>query len=317
MATIDGGLVQPARQETAAGFGVTDLMLIGMATIWGVNYSVIKYGTRVFPPLVFNAVRIPLAAAAQLGASRAMAQPRPSAADRMRLVLLGMLGNGLYQVFFILGLARTRVATAALVMAATPALIALLGWLHGSERLTRRAWAGIALQLAGMSSVVLGAAGVVGGSDSFAGVLLVLLAAASWASYSILIRPYAHRVPVLQLGGYTMLGGAMVAVATGAWGMGSVDWGRLAPSTYVAISYSGLVALVIAYLFLFRGVRTSGPTRTSMYGNPQPLIAMAVAWIVLSEQPTPWQLAGATCIMTGLLLARAQVTPSPVAGNPD
>jgi drug/metabolite transporter (DMT)-like permease len=317
MATIDGGLVQPAPRESAAGFGMTDLMLIGMATIWGVNYSVIKYGTRVFPPLVFNAVRIPLASAAQLGASRVVAQPRLPGADRMRLVLLGMLGNGVYQVFFILGLARTRVATAALVMAATPALIALFGWLHGSERLTSRAWAGIALQLAGMSCVVLGATGVAGGSDSFAGVLLVLLAAASWASYSILIRPFAHRVPVLQLGGYTMLGGAIEAVATGVWGMPTVEWSRLAPSTYLAIAYSGLVALVLAYLFWYRGVRAIGPTRTSMYGNLQPLIAMAVAWLVLSEQPTAWQLAGGACIMTGILLARAQVTPSPVAGTPD
>ena len=46
---------------------------------------------------------------------------------RLRLIVLGMLGNGLYQFLFIEGLARTRVATAVLLMASTPAAIALLG----------------------------------------------------------------------------------------------------------------------------------------------------------------------------------------------
>jgi drug/metabolite transporter (DMT)-like permease len=229
-----------------------------------------------------------------------------------------MLGNGVYQVLFILGIARTQVATAALMMAATPALIAILGWLHGSERVSPGAWAGIALQLAGMSSVVLGSAGSRDGADSLLGAALVLGGALSWASYSILIRPYAHRIPPLQMGGYTMLGGAMVAVVSAVPMLHLAHWGDVTPRVWLAMTYSALGALVIAYLFWYRGVRVLGPTRTSMYGNLQPLIAMAVAWIALGERPTGWQLAGTACIMTGLVLARTQPSvASAPANNPD
>jgi drug/metabolite transporter (DMT)-like permease len=69
--------------------------------------------------------------------------------------------------------------------------------------------------------------------------------------------------------------------------------------------YSGLGALVIAYLFWYRGVRILGPTRTAMYSNMQPVFAVIIAWIVLGEVPTVWQGVGAASIVSGLVLARS------------
>jgi drug/metabolite transporter (DMT)-like permease len=70
------------------------------------------------------------------------------------------------------------------------------------------------------------------------------------------------------------------------------------------VAYSGFGALVIAYLFYYRGVRVLGPTRTAMFSNLQPLIALTVAYLTLGETPSVWQLAGAGSIMTGLLVSR-------------
>lgn len=313
--TADESTLQ--RETSRHRIGLTDLALLAMATIWGVNYSVIKFATRTFTPLVFNGLRIPLAAGVQLVASRSE-RAVLSASDRARLVVLGMLGNGVYQVLFILGIARTRVATAALLMAATPALIAIFGWWHGSELVTVRSMVGIGLQLLGVLSVVAGAAGTTSGSDSLFGVVLVLFAAASWAAYAILIRPFAHRVAPLQLGGYTMLGGALVAVGAAAPSFGAVQWRDTTPQIWLAVGFSGVIALVVAYLFWYRGVRVIGPTRTSMYSNLQPLIAMVVAWLALGERPTAWQVVGAGCIMAGLVLARTQPgTSQSPSGNQD
>ena len=69
--------------------------------------------------------------------------------------------------------------------------------------------------------------------------------------------------------------------------------------------YSGLGALVLAYLFWYRGVRQLGPTRTAMYGNLQPVIALGVAWLSLGEVPTIFQAAGAVLILGGLVLTRS------------
>jgi len=47
-----------------------------------------------------------------------------------------------------------------------------------------------------------------------------------------------------------------------------------------------------------------GPTRTSMFGNLQPIFALAAARLLLGEKPSPWQLVGAAAIITGVLLTR-------------
>jgi drug/metabolite transporter (DMT)-like permease len=74
---------------------------------------------------------------------------------------------------------------------------------------------------------------------------------------------------------------------------------------WAALLYSAVFALVIAYYFWYRGVRVIGPTRTAMYSNLQPVIAVLMAWALLHETPTAWQSVGAVSIMSGLLLTRS------------
>jgi drug/metabolite transporter (DMT)-like permease len=52
-------------------------------------------------------------------------------------------------------------------------------------------------------------------------------------------------------------------------------------------------------------VRVIGPTRTAMYSNLQPVIAVLVAWAMLGETPTVWQGVGTVSIMAGLVMTRA------------
>ena len=187
---------------------VTDALLVSMALIWAVNYSVLKFGTRLVPPLAYNGVRIPAAALLQFGVARAMRLGPIARQDAIRLIVLGMLGNGIYQVFFILGQARSRVATTVLMLASGPALAAILGRLRGSELLSRRSWSGIALQLVGVFFVVLGAVGF-GGRDSLLGSVLVFASSVSWALFSVLVQPLTTRVSGVHVGAYTMLGGGL------------------------------------------------------------------------------------------------------------
>jgi drug/metabolite transporter (DMT)-like permease len=84
----------------------------------------------------------------------------------------------------------------------------------------------------------------------------------------------------------------------------ATPWTALPVSAWGALLYSGLLALAVAYLFWYRGVRVLGPTRSAMYSNLQPVVALIVAWIALGEKPTVIQVLGAVAIMTGLLLTR-------------
>ena len=98
-------------------------MLVAMALIWAVNYSVLKFATRLVPPLAYNGVRIPAAALLQFGIARAM-RLESDRRERMRCASSSSACSATASTrsFFILGQARSRVATTVLMLASGPAL---------------------------------------------------------------------------------------------------------------------------------------------------------------------------------------------------
>jgi len=305
MREIAGRSPVPGRPASSGpAVWLTDASLFLMAMIWGVNFVVVKFATGVLPPLAFNAMRVSLAAAVHMIIASVRSTPWPDRPRTLALLGLGVLGNGLYQVLFISGVSRTRAGDAALLIAATPAFIALIGRLRGVERVGGKGWIGILLSIAGIG-LVSGAAAFTQTSGALAGDLMILGGALCWALYTVLLKPRMGDVDGIKLSALTMVGGA-VALDLLSWrDVMATQWSAAPPAAYAAMLFSGVGALVIAYLFWYRGVRILGPTRTAMYSNLQPIFAVLVAWLVLREVPTPWQGVGAASIMSGLVLARS------------
>ena len=286
------------------GITLTDLLLVLMALIWGINIAVVKYGTLHLDPLAYNGVRVAIAALALLAIAAMMRDQWPARRDVLSLLLLGVLGNGLYQLLFIQGIAHTRAGNAALVLAATPAFVALFGWMRGTERIRPRGMAGIAISILGIGLVISGTAPIGAGASTLLGDALVLGGCFCWAAFTVLLKPYTERVNAVQVAGITMAGGVVPLLAISAPAIARTAWAAVPLMAWGAIVFSGLGALVIAYLCWYRGVRVLGPTRTSMYGNLQPLVALVFAWVILHEVPTVMQGMGAASIITGLLMTR-------------
>jgi drug/metabolite transporter (DMT)-like permease len=306
MGSTAGETVTPGHASTIARPGVwlTELSLVGMALIWGVNFSVVKYGTTLIDPLAYNGLRVVLAAVLLAAIVAIGRMPLPSGRTIAVLLALGVLGNGVYQYFFIEGIALTRASDAALVVAASPAFIAIIGQIHGVERATRRGVIGIVLSIAGIALVVFGTSRAGEGHASLIGDLLVLCGSLSWAIYTVMLKPHTEQVGGFQLSTFTMIGGAVPLLVVASPAIARTNWSAVPLLGWAAVVYSGVGALVVAYYFWYHGVRTIGPTRTAMYSNLQPVIAVLVAWMMLGETPTVWQGVGAGCIMSGLLLAR-------------
>ena len=296
--------VTPGRSHTRPGDFVVEVSLVLMAIIWAVNYTVAKFGTRTVPPLAYNAVRIVMAVVALLIIAWLGSHERPTRQDLGALLALGVLGHGLYQVCFIEGLARSRAGTVALMLAASPAFIAIVGRLFRIERVGPRGWTGIALQLIGISLVVLGSVAHAASGDSLLGSALLLAGSLFWALFATLIKPYTERMSGIIVGGYSQAGGALFVTLVGIPGLVSTNWAAVPGQVWAAIVYSGIGALVVGNLIWYYGVSRLGPTRVSMFSNLQPLVALTVAWIVLGEVPTMWQGLGAASIMTGLVVTR-------------
>jgi len=283
---------------------VTDLLLLLMATIWGVNFSVVKFGLRFMEPLAFNAVRVVLAGLTLLVIARAQRLALPPRRQLWALLALGVLGHGVYQALFVEGLAHTRAGNASLVMAATPVLIAVLGRVRGVDHLHARGYVGIALSIAGIAAVMRGTASAGTGDASLLGDALILLSSASWATYTVLLKPYTHHVDGVQVSALTLIGGAVPLTVFSMPAIIRTDWAALPLAAWGAVLYGALFALVIAYLIWYRGIRLIGPTRTSMFSNLQPIIAVLFAWAALGEVPTTAQGFGMAMVMTGLILTR-------------
>lgn len=302
--TATDSIVPGRADEARPGVWLTDASLVLVAIIWGVNFSIVKYGTTLIDPLAYNGVRVLLAGVLLMTIALATRSRFPNLREIGALFALGVLGNGVYQFFFVEGVARTRASDAGLVIAATPALIAIVGRLLGVERVNNRGVMGIALSIGGIAFVILGTHNAGAGDASIWGDMLVLMGSVCWAFYTVLLKPYTEHLSGLHVSAFTMLGGA-ISLLLVAWPrIVTTSWTALPMKGWSAIVYSGVFALVIAYLFWYRGVRIIGPTRTAMYSNLQPVVAVLMAWWLLGETPTWWQGVGTGCILGGLLLTR-------------
>ena len=259
---------------------VTEGLLVLMSIIWGMNFAVMKYGTRRTPQLPGHDIRA--------------------------LMLLGALGTGLYQLFFITGLAMTRAGTASLVVASSPAIIAIVGRMMGVEKVSVRAVWGITLSIAGIAFVILSSADSSDGQSSVIGDLLILASVVCWSFYTHLMRPYTHRIDGMQIATWALVGGTIPVLAIATPAILRANWSAVVPLTWGAILYSGIGSMGIAYLFWYRGVRVIGSTRTAMFSNLQPIVALAVSWPLLGEQPTLVQGLGAGAVLGGLLIGELQ-----------
>jgi len=287
-----------------AGLTSTDALLALMVGIWGVNFIVLKAALAEVAPLALNAIRFAVAATVIAAIAVWRGAPRPPRRAVLRLALMGFIGNSLYQVGFIVGLARTLVGNAALLMAAVPVQTAVASHLVGHERLRPRDLLGLACSSAGIVAIVLGGGADVGFGPTVAGDLMILAATFCWTAYSIGTKPLADRYGATTVTAWTMGLGAVPLVLIAVPELRGQAWGTVSAAAWAGMAFSALGALVLAYLIWGHGIRRLGPSRTAMYSNFTPVVAMLAAWALLGERPTGWQVLGAGGIFTGIWLTR-------------
>ncbi len=278
--------------------------------IWGVNFSVTKGVFARFPPLAFTGVRFALASLLLVPLVRRL--EGPDSLPRWvvtRLVVLGLVGNTLYQLGFISGLARTTASNSALILAAMPSLVAVMAVALGFERLRPRVLGGVLIATAGVVLVV-AARGAGFDRTTMAGDLLTLGALICWAAYTLGLRVLPPEVSPLRVTMVTTVAGAPGLVLAGIPEMLDMDWSAVGWQGWSALAYATFLSLLVAYLIWNRSVKVVGPSRTVIYMCLTPLIAVATAAAFLGERPRPLQAVGAVLILGGVVLTtRGPVPP--------
>jgi drug/metabolite transporter (DMT)-like permease len=284
-----------------------------MTIIWGGNYSVIKSALTGIPPFGFDGLRLALASVLFLVAIAGSAhRQRPGVShagptrieprDWVGIVALAIVGHFVYQVLFIAGLARTSAANSALILGCTPVFVALLTAALGQEDIPPARWAGVALSSGGIYLVVGHGAAVT--RESVTGDMLTLGAVLCWSVATIMSRPLLTRHSPLLVTGYSMaIGTALFSPL--AWpDLHTLDWSRVSAWTWLALISSAALALCVAYVIWYTAVQRLGSTRTSVYSNMVPVVAMIIAALGFGEPVGVLKVAGAAAILTGVALAR-------------
>jgi drug/metabolite transporter (DMT)-like permease len=272
--------------------------------IWGANFSVTKAVFAYLPPLAFTAVRFTAASVLLMALRRWLEGPsRLSPPLFWRLVVLGVVGNTLYQLGFILGLVRTTASNSALLLASMPTVVALIASVLRLERPTPRVWWGIAIATLGVAGVV-AARGFGFSGATMSGDLLTLAAVLCWAAYTLGLRTVPATVSPLEVTTLVTVAGTPLLIAAGMPELLRVRWTEVDPRGWAGLAYATVLSLVVAYLLWNRSVRDVGPSRTVIYMCLTPLVAVATAWLLLGERPVPLQAVGAVLIVWGVLLTR-------------
>jgi len=301
-----------------------DALLLLTTLIWGSNFTVIKSAFRELDPLAFNALRLVLASATFL-AVMTWVQRRPAAADAPRwwsvlrteaaitrndwisLAIIGVVGHFLYQLCFVGSLARTTVANTSLILGLTPAAVALASAALGQERVRPHHWIGLALSVGGLYFIV--GQGAEWTRTALVGDGLAVLSVLCWTIYTLMGQRLMERHSPLGVTGLSMALGTVPYVIYAIPAIRVTDWTAVNAATWAGLVYSAMFSVCLAYMIWYVAIRQIGGSRTSVYSNVIPVVAMAVAYVWLGE-PVGWvKVVGAAAVLGGVAIARLQRLP--------
>lgn len=293
-----------------------DLSLVVVSLIWGGNYTISKIALGHVSPALYAAIRFTLSTCLLFGALWFLRRAQP-VSRRTALTLLGwgVVGHTLNQLCFLNGLKLTTATNSALIFGNLPVVVAVLGMISGQERPRPRVWAGILLGTLGVALVVGGQgaefsrATLTGDAFNVVGLLL-------WAAYTIGIRKAAVGLNALQVSAYAHLGGTPGLILFAIPDLATVPLTSLSSAVWVGILYSALLSSMVASVLWTRSLKALGGSRTALYNCLTPVVAGAIAWAALGEEPLPLQLLGAALVVVGVLVSRPPPAPSPVSRLP-
>lgn len=282
------------------------ILFVILAGAWGSAFTAIKAGLEFFPPVLFAAFRYDLAAILMLAYAMYVADqwiPR----NRREWLLVGIGGTFMiaaYHAFLFIGQQGTTSAAAAIIVSLSPILTT--GFARAflpDERLT-------ALGIAGLLIGFLGV-GILSNPDPdnlfdtrTVSMLLIFLAAASFALGSVLTQRIKIEVPIETMQAWSMLIGAVimhaVSVAIGE-SISEVEWTLEA---LLALGYLVVIASALGFLIYFDLLKRLGSIEINLVSYAAPVAATITGIVFLGEIPMLHTGVGFAFIILGFILIK-------------
>lgn len=270
--------------------------------VWGSTYLAIRVAVETLPPLLHASVRFLVAGSVMYvwllfrgGRSRmTISGPELRASAIVGTALL-LGGNGMVAI------AEQSVPSAltALIIASVPLWVVLLrGWF--GEKVGGGTWLGVLVGFLGVGLLVFPGSEAAGASPL--GVFLVVLASISWASGSF----FSSRLPLpsdpFVSTAIQMLSGGVVLGAVGVvrGELGGLDPNAFSTSSILAVVYLIVAGSLLAFTAYTWLLRTAPISKVSTYAYVNPVVAVFLGWLILSEEITSLILVGAAVIVASV-----------------
>ncbi|WP_193609405.1 EamA family transporter [Nocardioides lijunqiniae] len=305
----------PSRPLAPAPAWLPWAALLVVYVVWGSTYLAIAIGIETVPPLLLAGTRYLVAGGlmyAFVARRRRGVRPvgpsgaRPWAAAAVVGVMTLSIGNGGVSV------AEQSVPSgvAALLVATVPL------WMILADRVLNGRRVGLVRGLA----LLVGLAGVAvlvhpggDGTGSTSGLVILLVGSASWGFGSVVSGRLSLPADHLRSAAMQMLtgGAALLVAATVSGELGDLDPGRVTLRSLLALAYlvgPGSLLALTAYVVALRTLPT---TTVATYAYVNPVVAVTLGALVLSEPVTAHLLVGAAVVTLGVavsLLARPRPT---------
>jgi drug/metabolite transporter (DMT)-like permease len=298
----DTTTTRSAPAHAHAPWGAYACLAASMALV-GSYVGLSKLLVAVLPVFLLAWLRFGIAAVAMAGWVRLPAGEAPlSAHDRRLLFLESFLGNFLFSICMLFGVARSSAVAAGVIMAGIPAAVALLSWLFLRERIAPRVLAGIACAVGGIA-LVSGAKDAGAAASSGVGNALLLGAVFCEAAYVVIGKRLTGNVSAKRISALVNLWGLVLVTPLGLWQALSFDFGVPPVSTWVLLLFYALAASVVTVWLWMTGLRHVPASRAGVFSVFLPLSAAAVGVLFLGERFSAAQAAAFGLALAGVVLA--------------
>jgi drug/metabolite transporter (DMT)-like permease len=215
------------------------------------------------------------------------------------------VANAVLNLAVFVAFVRIGIAMALLIFYLYPGFVALVSVVWFGERLDRTRWAALAIALCGMVLVVAGQGEL--GSLDVLGLSLALVGAVAQTFYVLAARHGFARVPAAEAAATTMAIAAVIYLAA------AVLLGQAAAlaqpldglEALWPVLVAGLIGAGIPTLAFLSGIRLLGAPRAAILAMFEPVVGVALAALLLSQEPTLVQLLGGLLIISaGIVLQR-------------
>ena len=202
--------------------------------------------------------------------------------DYKRLVLCGLFGVAINQLFFFHGLNLSSSINSGIIMTVNPILVVMLSFFLLKESITKTKVIGIVLGATG--AILLTLAGGTGKGDSTLGDFFLFINAASYAVYLVIAKPLMKKYQPLTVITYVFTFGLcfILLFPPTLSELFTTDYSTFTPSIIAKIVYVIVGVTFLTYLLTMYGLKYLSPAISSSYIYIQPVLVVFFAFFLAS-----------------------------------